>query len=193
MRLSFQAALLLLAFATPIIAQDGTPKISQTNALGCTEEIFERAGQSFARRKFRSDNLLNAERYLTEVVRVCADTVAIFEAQDNLRVVHEELADHSLSIALFYLGRFYDGKGGTAGARSRLKSIIEKWPEYSKLDQVLFLLGKITTNDRNFDEAGDYYQRLISTYPGSQYAAEASMRLSAIDMLRRDQSSRPIL
>lgn len=191
MRLSFQVAFLVLAAAVSSVAQDASPEMSQTTASECTVELIEDAEQSFERRKFGSENLARAERQLSKVVRLCQETVGAFQAQVHLRVAQEELADRDLSLALFYLGRFNDGKGGKAGALSRLKSISEAYPEYSRLDQVLFLLAEINMNDRNLDEAIRYYQRLIGTYPGSQYTGAASLQLSAIDVWKIYPDSQP--
>jgi outer membrane protein assembly factor BamD (BamD/ComL family) len=193
MRLFFQVAL-LLALAAPGVAQENAAilKIPQTTVSGCTEELFEKTEWLFRYRMWGSERLGAAERQLSEVVRLCPETPGAFQAKDQLRVVHEELADHSLSIALFYLDKFRSGKGGKAGALSRLKFIIERYPQYSKLDRVLFLLGALSMNDNNLEEAERYYQRLIEAYSGSQYIGEASMQLSAIDVLKIDKKSQPI-
>ena len=188
MRLSFQLALLLLMFAVPGVSQEALSQTSETNAQ-CTEELFQQAEQSFARRKFGSENLAQAEKQLSNVARLCKEQPAGFRAEDQLRVVHDELANHNLSIALFYLDKSYHGRGGRAGALSRLKIIIERYPEYSKLDQVLFLLGEIKMTDRNFDEAAGYYQRLVGAYPASQYIGKATLQLSAIDILKNEKSA----
>lgn len=174
MRLAFQLALLLLMFAVP----------GATQASQCTEELFQRAEQAFERRKLGSENLAQAERQLSNLARFCKEQPAGLHAKEKLRVVHEELANHNLSIALFYLSNLYHGRGGQAGALSRLKHIIERYPDYSKLDQTLFLLGEINMKTRNFDEAASYYRQLIRAYPASQYIGEASLQLSAIGTLK---------
>ncbi|HEY0727842.1 MAG TPA: tetratricopeptide repeat protein [Pyrinomonadaceae bacterium] len=146
--------------------------------------MFQQAEQAFGRRKLGSENLAQAEKQLSNLACLCKEQPAGLHAKEQLRVVQEELANHSLSIALFYLGKFYDGRGGQAGAVSRLKHIIERYPEYSKLDQALFLLGEINMKARNFDEAAGYYRQLISAYPASQYTGEASLQLNAIGILK---------
>ena len=191
MRLTFQVAFLLLAFATPSMAQDASLRISQA-ASQCTEELFEQAERSFDRRKFGSESLGIAERQLSKVVCLCKELPGNFQAEEHLRVVHEERANHNLSIALFYLGKFRDGKGGKAGALGRLKNITERYPDYSRLDQVLFLLAEISLNDRNYDEAASYYQRLIGAYPASQYIGEASIHLSDIYVLKAQKTGQSI-
>src|ERR1700755_3511698 len=118
MRVSLQVIFLLIAFG-PCIAQDTSLQTAETTTV-CTEELFEQAESSFDRRKFGTENLFISERQLSKVIRVCKDHAVIFQAEEQLRVVHEELADYNLRIALFYLDKFYDGKGGKAGAVSRL-------------------------------------------------------------------------
>ena len=186
MRLAFQLALLLLMFAVPGVTQDALSQTSRTNASQCTEELFQQAEQSFERRKLGSENLAQAEKQLSNLARFCKEQPAGFHAEEQLRVVREELANHNLSIALFYLSKFYHGRGGQAGAVSRLKHIIERYPEYSKLDQALFLLGEINMKARNFDEAASYYRQLIRAHPASQYTGEASLQLSAIGILKNE-------
>ena len=192
MTFSFRLALLLLIFAVPGVSQDAFAQITQTTASHCTEELFQQAEQSFERRKLGSENLALAEKQLSNVARVCKEQPAGFHAEEQLRVVHEELANHNLLIALFYLSKSYCGRGGQAGARSRLKNIVERYPAYSKFDQVLFLLGEINMNDRNFDEAASYYQRLIGAYPASEYIGKASLQLSAIGILKNEKSAQSI-
>jgi outer membrane protein assembly factor BamD (BamD/ComL family) len=188
MRLSFQTGLLLVVLAPASVAQDNGATPSQTTMSECTEQLFEKAEQSFRRRLFGGSEMLGAaERQLSEVVRLCKEAPAAVQAEDHLRVVHEEMAAHSLSTAVFYLEKFHNGKGGKAGALSRLKTIIERYPHYSKLDQVLFLLAKISMSDGNLDEAASYYQRIIRAYPNSQYVGDASIQLSAIELLKNVQ------
>jgi len=193
MRVFFQVAL-LLALAAPGVALENVAvlKTPQTTVSGCTEELFEKAERLFRYRMWGSETLGAAERRLSEVVRLCPETSGALQAKDQLRIVHEELADHSLSVALFYLDKFRNGKGGKAGALSRLKAMIERYPQYSKLDRVLLLLGELSMNDQNSEEAERYYQRLIEAYPGSQYVGEASMQLCVIDGLKSDKRSQPI-
>lgn len=147
MRLSCPLTFLLLAIAIPCVAQNTNRLSTGTTTEPCMEELFEQAERSFDKRKFGSENLFMAERQLSKVVSLCGVYPGSFRAKIRLGVVHEELADHNLRIALFYLGKSSDGKGGKAGAVSRLKNIIERYPEFTKLDQVFFLLGELNVTD----------------------------------------------
>jgi outer membrane protein assembly factor BamD (BamD/ComL family) len=180
--------LLLTVVAAPAVLyaqeQSAKPRAAQSGVSACTPELFEKAERSFESRLRDSNLRVRAERDLKEVVELCADTPGHYLAEEHLRIVQEELAESNLNIALFYLKKFHDGNGRKQGALSRLRSIVERYPNYSKLDQVLSLLGQINLADNNLDAAAAYYQRIVKDFPASQYAGEASLQLSVIDAMR---------
>src|SRR5207244_9713438 len=79
----------------------------------------------------------------------------------NLVETQESLAMHNLQIARFYYDARYKGhKGGLKGSQSRLKEIIEKYPNFSLTDEVLFRLATTFQQEEEPDEAAKYYQNL---------------------------------
>ncbi len=109
--------------------------------------------------------------------------------QSNLRPVveghlvdtQENLAMHNLGVARFYYDARYKGhKGGLKGAQSRLKEILEKYPNFSLNDEVLFRLGTTYQQEEEPDEAAKHYQNLIRNYPNSEYLEKAKEQLSII-------------
>ena len=180
--------LILLVVAAPVALfaqeQSAKPRLAQSNVSGCNEELFERAERSFEIRWGGSELRARAERELSEVLRCCDDAPIRYQVEEQLKLVHEELGDSNLNIALFYLKRFHDGKGGKLGAFWRLKKILERYPTYSRLDHVLTLLGELNVADNNLDEAAAYYQRIIKDFPASRYLGEASLHLCEIDAMR---------
>src|SRR5947209_14196952 len=60
------------------------------------------------------------------------------KAQQNLRDVQELLAEGD-----FRVGSFYFVKGNKKAAESRLRSVANRYPLYSKSDRVLWMLGDI--------------------------------------------------
>ena len=179
--------LILLVVAAPVALfaqeQSAKPRLAQSNVSGCNEELFERAERSFEIRRRGSELRARAERELSEVLRCCDDAPIRYQVEEQLKP-HEELGDSNLNIALFYLKRFHDGKGGKLGAFWRLKNILERYPTYSRLDHVLTLLGELNVADNNLDEAAAYYQRIIKDFPASRYLGEASLHLCEIDAMR---------
>jgi TolA-binding protein len=185
-RLNVAFALLILTSASAgvVCAQDPAPTPA---APACTEELFERTQHAFRIRKIGSEELHAAETELKEVVLLCSEPPAADQAATELKVVEEELAEHNLQIALFYKGR-----PARSGALSRLRLIVERYPHYSKMDQVLWLLGELDVEDDNLDEAATSCERLIREFPGSSHVGDATLRLAAIEVIRSEKSPLPI-
>jgi outer membrane protein assembly factor BamD len=101
--------------------------------------------------------------------------------EDHLRDTQESLAMHSYQIGNFYLdARYKPGKGGLKGAQSRYKEVIEKYPNFSLRDGVLFKLAATYQQEEEPDEAAKYYQELLRNFPNSDYAEKAKEQLSII-------------
>ena len=101
--------------------------------------------------------------------------------EDHLREAQESLAMHGYQIGNFYLEpRYKRGKGGLKGAQSRYKEVIEKYPNFSLRDGVLFKLAYTYQQEEEPDEAAKYYQDLLRNYPNSEYAEKAKEQLSII-------------
>jgi outer membrane protein assembly factor BamD len=87
---------------------------------------------------------------------------------------------HSLQIARFYRDRFYHGVGGLKGAQSRLREIVEKYPKFSYMDEVLFMLGDLYIQEEEPDEAAKYFQMVARDYPSGDFAEKAREELNKI-------------
>ena len=109
----------------------------------CTQESVDQAETAYQLRWRGSEMKFRAERELKKLVQSCAGMPERYQAEEQLRVVQEELAESNFQIAKFYLEKFRLGKGGTAGPRARLELIVERYPNYTKLYEVLFLLGQL--------------------------------------------------
>ena len=101
--------------------------------------------------------------------------------EDHLRETQESLAMHSYRIGDFYLEpRYKRGKGGLKGAQSRYKEVIDKYPNFSLRDEVLFKLAYTYQQEEEPDEAAKYYQDMLRSFPNSDYADKAKEQLSII-------------
>jgi outer membrane protein assembly factor BamD len=101
----------------------------------------------------------------------------------RLREAQESLAMHSYKIGDFYLEARYKGhKGGLKGAQSRYKEVMERYPNFSLLDGVLFKLAYTYQQEEEPDEAAKYYQNLLRNFPNSDYAEKAKEQLGIIGM-----------
>jgi outer membrane protein assembly factor BamD len=101
--------------------------------------------------------------------------------EDRLREAQESLAMHSYQVGNFYLEpRYKRGKGGLKGAQSRFKEVIDKYPNFSLRDGVLFKLAYTYQQEEEPDEAAKYYQELLRNFPNSDFADQAKEQLSII-------------
>ena len=101
--------------------------------------------------------------------------------QERLNEVQENLAMHNLQIGNFYYKVKYETKkGGLKGAQSRFKEIVEKYPNFSYMDEVLFRLATTYQQEEEPDEAAKYYQQLLRDHPNSEFGDKARDQLNII-------------
>jgi outer membrane protein assembly factor BamD len=123
-----------------------------------------------------------AEQRLKALLQQYPQTNLRGVVEDHLRETQESLAMHNLGVARFYYeARYNKGRGtGLKGAQSRLKEIIDKYPNFSLRDEVLFRLGTTYQLEEEPDEAAKYYQDLLRNFPNSDYGEKAKEQLSII-------------
>jgi outer membrane protein assembly factor BamD len=123
-----------------------------------------------------------AEQRLKALLQQYPQTNLRAVVEDHLRETEESLAMHNLGIARFYYdARYNKGRGtGLKGAQSRLKEIIDKYPNFSLRDEVLFRLATTYQLEEEPDEAAKYYQDLLRNFPNSDYTDKAKEQLSII-------------
>lgn len=101
------------------------------------------------------------------------------DAQEKIRECEERLASHSAEIAIGYFQR----RGYTA-AISRLTEIMTTYPNYTGLDSVYFYLGACHFMIRQYDQSAPFFTKVISDYPNSKLAKDATKRLQEIPKLK---------
>lgn len=103
------------------------------------------------------------------------------EAEERLKEVQDNLGLHNLYIANYYYKLSVDQrKGGLKGAQSRYEEIIEKYPNFSFLDEALFKLAVTYLVEEETDQAAKFFQRLVRDFPNSVYLAKAKEQLGII-------------
>ena len=85
---------------------------------------------------------------------------------------------HNLQVARWYLTK----RKAYEGARDRLQEILDQAPNFSQIDEVIYLLGEANEKLRKPEIASTYYKRLIKDYPGSQFVKKARERLADIKL-----------
>jgi outer membrane protein assembly factor BamD len=105
------------------------------------------------------------------------------DIEERLKQVQENLALHNMYIGNFYYERFQQGKANNPkGAQSRYLEIVQKYPNFSMMDFVLFRLGTTYMLEEEPDEAGKYFQQLARNYPNSEYLDKAKDQLATIGL-----------
>lgn len=128
-----------------------------------------------ATRAKRAETRLKAllQQYPNSILRPAAET-RLNEVQDNLGL-------HNLLIANYYYTLAVDQKkGGLKGSQSRYREIVDKYPNFKFMDEVLFKMAVTYQIEEETDQAARYYQLLVSDYPNSDYVAKAKEQLELI-------------
>ncbi|MBK7514001.1 MAG: outer membrane protein assembly factor BamD [Chloracidobacterium sp.] len=103
------------------------------------------------------------------------------EAQTRLNEVQDNLGLHNLFIANYYYIMSIDQKkGGLKGAQSRYREILDKYPNFKFMDEVLFKTAVTYQIEEETDQAARYFQRIVSDYPNSEYVDRAKEQLTLI-------------
>jgi outer membrane protein assembly factor BamD len=118
-----------------------------------------------------------AELELQKMIADYPDSPLLDEAKQKLRDVQEVLAEGIYKVANHYYIR-----RGYAASTSRYKEILEKYPDFSQIDDTLFLLAESLRQMNNEGESGIYYTRLVTDHPLSERAEEAKERLAALSL-----------
>ena len=121
-----------------------------------------------------------AEQRLKALLQQYPQTKLRPNVEERLRQVQDNLGDHNFAIAVFYRDRYNGKKGGLKGAQDRLKEIVEKYPGYCRMDEVLYNYAWTYTVEEEPDEAAKYYQQLVREYPNSEFVDKAKEQLNII-------------
>src|SRR5213080_3449299 len=121
-----------------------------------------------------------AEQRLKVLLQQYPQTKLRPEVELRLREVQDNLAEHNYIIAIYYRDHYVNKKGGLKGSQDRLKEIIEKYPNYCRMDEVLFNYGWTFMQEEEPDEAAKYFQQLVRDYPNSQFVDKAKDQLNII-------------
>ncbi len=122
-----------------------------------------------------------AETKLKALLQQYPDSVIKGDAAQRLREVQDNLGMHNLLIANYYYTLSVDQKkGGLKGSQSRFREIIDKYPNFNHMDEVLYKLAVTYLIEEETDQAARYFQRVVSEYPNSDYVARSKEQLQLI-------------
>jgi outer membrane protein assembly factor BamD (BamD/ComL family) len=87
---------------------------------------------------------------------------------------------HNLEVARWSITKRKAYKGGI----DRLQEIIDTYPAFSRMDEVLYWMGEANLKLNNNEKAGEYYSRLLKDFPESEFAKKSKEQL---DKLKTNQ------
>jgi outer membrane assembly lipoprotein YfiO len=116
-----------------------------------------------------------AEAAIKRMLAEFPDSDFVPIAKQLLREVQENLA-----MGDFGVGQFYAQRNNNAGARSRFTDVIEKYPDFSLMDEAYWELAQTLRKSNNNDEAAIYLGRIAKAYPFSKRFDEAKALLKEL-------------
>jgi len=126
-------------------------------------------------------NARRAEQRLRAMLQQYPDSTLTGLAKERLVEVQDNLGLHNLYVGNYYYQKSVKfNKGGLKGAQSRYREIVEKYPGFSFMDEVLFKLANTYQLEEETDQAARYYQQIVQDYPNSEYVAKSKEQLELI-------------
>lgn len=122
-----------------------------------------------------------AEIKLKALLQQYPNSILRPEAEKRLNEVQDNLGLHNLLIANYYYTQSVgQGKGGLKGAQSRYRENLEKYPNFSFQDEVLFKLANTYLVEEETDQAARYFQRIVRDFPNSEWVEKSKEQLQLI-------------
>lgn len=126
---------------------------------------------SLAKRMEKPDRDQNVTRKALEayeeLTRLYPTSEYAAQAQEQVKAVQANLAEHE-----FQIGRFYLRYGVPIAAAERFEFLLANYPEYKERDKVMYNLGLAYEQGRKPEEARKAFERLLNEYPQSPYVQE---------------------
>jgi outer membrane protein assembly factor BamD len=110
-----------------------------------------------------------AERQLKELLRRYPGTDKKGDIEQLMSDVQEILAMHELKVARFY----YDLRESAQAAQLRTEEILNKYPNFSRFDEALWLHAKALGDQEDTETASRDLERIVASYPHSEFTDKA--------------------
>ena len=114
-----------------------------------------------------------ADRQLKELMRRYPSTDKKEEIERLMNEVQEILAMHELKVARFY----YELRESAPAAQGRTEEILNKYPNFSRFDEALWLHSKALSDQEDTETASRDLTRIVTSYPHSEFVERAKETL----------------
>ncbi len=122
-----------------------------------------------------------AETRLKALLQQYPNSILRDAAQTRLNEVQDNLGLHNLYVANYYYNMSVDQKkSGLKGAQSRYREILDKYPNFKFMDEVLFKIAVTYQIEEETDQAAKYFSRIVADYPNSEYVEKSKEQLQLI-------------
>lgn len=98
------------------------------------------------------------------------------EGRKLLQECYELLAESEFRIGLFYL----EIREHCRASIPRFEAVIDKYPSFTKMDEVHFQLGSAYQLCRQPEQALPHFRRVVDEYPNSEYREDAQSALATL-------------
>jgi outer membrane protein assembly factor BamD len=110
-----------------------------------------------------------AERQLKDLLRRYPNTDSKEQVEQLMNQVQEILAMHELKVARFY----FDIRESAQAAQMRTEEILNKYPNFSRFDEALYLHAKAMEIQEDTETASRDLVRIVASHPHSEFAERA--------------------
>lgn len=119
-----------------------------------------------------------AEQRLRALLQQYPNTILRNQAELRLKEVRDNLGLHDLIVGNYYYKKSVKfEKGGLKGAQARYRGILDKYPNFSFMDEVLYKLAVTYQLEEETDQAAKYFQQIVRDYPNSEYVKKSKEQL----------------
>jgi outer membrane protein assembly factor BamD len=114
-----------------------------------------------------------AERQLKDLLRRYPNSDSKEQVEQLMNQVQEILAMHELKVARFY----FEIRESAQAAQLRTEEILNKYPNFSRFDEALYLHAKAMEVQEDTETASRDLVRIVASHPHSEYAERAKETL----------------
>jgi len=114
-----------------------------------------------------------AERQLKDLLRRYPNTDSKEQVEQLMNQVQEILAMHELKVARFY----FEIRESAQAAQMRTEEILNKYPNFSRFDEALYLHAKAMELQEDTETASRDLSRIVTSHPHSEYLDRAKETL----------------
>lgn len=120
-----------------------------------------------------------AEQRLRALLQEYPNSILKEQAELRLSEVQDNLGMHDLIVGNYYYQKSVKfEKGGLKGAQARYQDILEKYPNFSFMDEVLYKLAVTYQIEEETDQAVKHFQQIVRDFPNSEYVEKAKEQLN---------------